>query len=171
MNYAVIKSGGKQYKVISGDLILIEKNTAKKGTEIKFDDVLLLGDGANIKTKASDLASASVIGEVIDQTRGPKLTVFKKKRRHNYRRKKGHKQDLTLVKIKSIAVKKDNKRQAEQKTINLSEKTSKSKTDKKAISPKTKINKTKSFVNEKKANSNKNIAIKSKTTLKPSEEQ
>ena len=104
MSYAVIKNGGKQYKVSSGDIILIEKNIAKKGSEIKFDDVIMLGEGENIKTETSELAKANVIGEVLEQPRGPKLTIFKKKRRHNYRRKKGHKQDLTLVRIKSIGI-------------------------------------------------------------------
>ena len=80
MNYAVIKSGGKQYKVVSGDVILIEKNITTKGNEIRFEDVIMLGEGPNIKTKSSELASASVIGEVIEQTRGPKITIFKKKR-------------------------------------------------------------------------------------------
>ena len=105
MNYAVIKSGGKQYKVVSGDVILIEKNITTKGNEIRFEDVIMLGEGPNIKTKSSELASASVIGEVIEQTRGPKITIFKKKRRQNYRRKKGHRQNLTLVRIKSIDLK------------------------------------------------------------------
>ena len=104
MSYAVIKNGGKQYKVSSGDIILIEKNIAKKGSEIKFDDVIMLGEGKNIKTESTELAKASVIGEVLEQPRGPKLTIFKKKRRQNYRRKKGHKQDLTLVRIKSIGI-------------------------------------------------------------------
>ena len=71
---------------------------------VKFDDVIMLGEGKNIKTESTELAKASVIGEVLEQTRGPKLTIFKKKRRHNYRRKKGHKQDLTLVRIKSIGI-------------------------------------------------------------------
>ena len=105
MNYAVIKSGGKQYKVVSGDVILIEKNITTKGNEIRFEDVIMLGEGPNIKTKSSELASASVIGEVVEQTRGPKITIFKKKRRQNYRRKKGHRQNLTLVRIKSIDLK------------------------------------------------------------------
>ena len=105
MSYAVIKSGGKQYRVSSGDVILIEKNTTEKGKEIQFKDVIMLGEGKNIKTKSSDLNSVSVIGEVLKQTRGPKITIFKKKRRHNYRRKKGHKQDFTLVRIKSIGSK------------------------------------------------------------------
>ena len=114
MNYAVIKSGGKQYKVVSGDVILIEKNIATKGNEIRFEDVIMLGEGPNIKTKSSELVSASVIGEVIEQTRGPKITIFKKKRRQNYRRKKGHRQDLTLVRIKSIDLKASNTKTTKQ---------------------------------------------------------
>ena len=70
-----------------------------------IEDVIMLGEGPNIKTKSSELASASVLGEVIEQTRGPKITIFKKKRRQNYRRKKGHRQNLTLVRIKSINLK------------------------------------------------------------------
>ena len=114
MNYAVIKSGGKQYKVVSGDVILIEKNITTKGNEIRFEDVIMLVEGPNIKTKSSELASASVIGEVIEQTRGPKITIFKKKRRQNYRRKKGHRQNLTLVRIKSIDLKASNTKTTKQ---------------------------------------------------------
>ena len=114
MNYAVIKSGGKQYKVVSGDVILIEKNIATKGNEIRFEDIIMLGEGPNIKTKSSELASASVIGEVIEQTRGLKITIFKKKRRQNYRRKKGHRQNLTLVRIKSIHLKASNTKNTKQ---------------------------------------------------------
>ena len=127
MNYAVIKSGGKQYKVISGDVILIEKNSAEKGSEIRFEDIIMLGEGANIKTKSSELASAAVIGEVIEQIKGPKITIFKKKRRQNYRRRKGHKQDLTLVRIKSIGVKTSTPKKTVNKKI-ASEKANTSKT-------------------------------------------
>ena len=138
MNYAVIKSGGKQYKVISGDVILIEKNSAEKGSEIRFEDIIMLGEGANIKTKSSELASAAVIGEVIEQIKGPKITIFKKKRRQNYRRRKGHKQDLTVVRIKSIGV----KTSAPKKTVNkkiTSEKANTSKTKPSSTSKKVNI--------------------------------
>jgi len=137
MNYAVIKSGGKQYKVVSGDVILIEKNIATKGNEIRFEDVIMLGEGPNIKTKSSELVSASVIGEVIEQTRGPKITIFKKKRRQNYRRKKGHRQDLTLVRIKSIDLKASNTKTTKQ-VFKLDE--SKSKTTKNKASQSAKKN-------------------------------
>jgi len=106
MNYAVLKSGGKQYKVSSGDVILVEKILGESGSKITFDDIVMIGEGAQIHIEEAELKSASVTGEVIEQTRGPKLIIFKKKRRQNYRRKKGHKQDLTAIRIKSIDLKK-----------------------------------------------------------------
>tara|TARA_Y100001958_G_scaffold121684_1_gene88878 strand:- start:12274 stop:12711 length:438 start_codon:yes stop_codon:yes gene_type:complete len=106
MNYAVLKSGGKQYRVSAGDVILVEKIIGDSGSKVTFDDIIMMGEGSKIHIKKNELKAASVTGEVIEQTRGPKLLVFKKKRRHNYRRKKGHKQDLTAVKIQSIDLKK-----------------------------------------------------------------
>ena len=111
MNYAIIKSGGKQYKVSAGDVILVEKILGENGSKITFDDVVMMGEGKTIHMGTSELKSASVTGEVIEQTRGPKIIVFKKKRRHNYRRKQGHKQDLTAVRIKSINLKKGTTKQ------------------------------------------------------------
>tara|TARA_B100000686_G_scaffold265830_1_gene280412 strand:- start:24465 stop:24923 length:459 start_codon:yes stop_codon:yes gene_type:complete len=108
MNYAIIKSGGKQYKVSTGDVILVEKILGESGSKVTFDNIIMMGEGKTIHLEASDLTSANVIGEVIEQTRGPKIIVFKKKRRHNYRRKHGHKQDLTAVRIESINLKKGN---------------------------------------------------------------
>ena len=106
MNYAVLKSGGKQYKVSEGDVILVEKILGESGSKITFDDIVMMGEGSQIHIEEAELKSASVTGEVIEQTRGPKLIIFKKKRRQNYRRKKGHKQDLTVIRIKSIDLKK-----------------------------------------------------------------
>jgi large subunit ribosomal protein L21 len=105
MNYAVLKSGGKQYKVSAGDVILVEKILGDSGTKITFNDIVMMGEGSQIHIEEAELKSASVTGEVIEQTRGPKLIIFKKKRRQNYRRKKGHKQDLTVIRIKSIDLK------------------------------------------------------------------
>ena len=105
MNYAVLKSGGKQYKVSAGDVILVEKILGESGSKITFDDIVMMGEGSQIHIEEAELKSASVTGEVIEQTRGPKLIIFKKKRRQNYRRKKGHKQDLTVIRIKSIDLK------------------------------------------------------------------
>ena len=106
MNYAVLKSGGKQYKVSAGDVILVEKILGESGSQITFEDIVMMGEGAQIHIEEAELKTASVTGEVIEQTRGPKLIIFKKKRRQNYRRKKGHKQDLTAIRIKSIDLKK-----------------------------------------------------------------
>ena len=106
MNYAVLKSGGKQYKVSAGDVILVEKILGESGSKITFEDIVMMGEGAQIHIEEAELKTASVTGEVIEQTRGPKLFIFKKKRRQNYRRKKGHKQDLTAIRIKSIDLKK-----------------------------------------------------------------
>ena len=106
MNYAVLKSGGKQYKVSTGDVILVEKILGESGSQITFEDIVMMGEGAQIHIEEAELKTASVTGEVIEQTRGPKLIIFKKKRRQNYRRKKGHKQDLTAIRIKSIDLKK-----------------------------------------------------------------
>ena len=110
----------------------------------------MLGEGANIKTKSSELASTAVIGEVIEQIKGPKITIFKKKRRQNYRRRKGHKQDLTLVRIKSIGVKTSTPKKTVNKKI-ASEKANTSKTKPSSASNKvnTKSEKTSSKVNKK----------------------
>ena len=117
MNYAVLKSGGKQYRVSAGDVILVEKIIGDSGSKVTFDDIIMMGEGSKIHMEKNELKAASVTGEVIEQTRGPKLLVFKKKRRHNYRRKKGHKQDLTAIRIESIDLKKiENKTSSKDKT-------------------------------------------------------
>ena len=102
MNYAVLKSGGKQYRVSAGDVILVEKIIGDSGSKVTFNDIIMMGEGSKIHMEKNELKAASVTGEVIEQTRGPKLLVFKKKRRHNYRRKIGHRQELTLVKIENV---------------------------------------------------------------------
>ena len=117
MNYAVLKSGGKQYRVSAGDVILIEKIIGESGSKVTFDDIIMMGEGAQIHVEENELKAASVTGEVIEQTRGPKLLIFKKKRRHNYRRKQGHKQNITNLKILSI-----NTSQGKTKTADTEEK-------------------------------------------------
>ncbi|NKD54639.1 MULTISPECIES: 50S ribosomal protein L21 [unclassified Haematospirillum] len=97
--FAVIKTGGKQYKVAKDDIIAVEKITADTGSSVKFDQVLLVGD----KVGAPVVDGASVTAEVLEQFRDEKVIVFKKKRRQNYRRKNGHRQALTLVKITGIS--------------------------------------------------------------------
>ena len=100
--YAVTRTGGKQYRVTTGDLIAIEKLTGEPGSTITFDDVLMVGDGDKRDVGAPRLAGAAVVAELIEQTRGEKIIVFKKKRRKGYRRTKGHRQDLTVVRITDI---------------------------------------------------------------------
>jgi large subunit ribosomal protein L21 len=99
--FAVIRTGGKQYRVAPNDVIEIEKIAGKPGDIIELSEVILLG-GASPKTGNPTISGASVAAEVIEQTRGEKIIVFKKKRRKNYRRKKGHRQELTALRITEI---------------------------------------------------------------------
>jgi large subunit ribosomal protein L21 len=101
--YAVIKTGGKQYRVAQDDVLTIERIPGETGAKIEFDQVLMVGSGASVKVGTPIVAGAKVTGELVEQTRGPKLIAFKKRRRKNSRRKKGHRQDLSTVKITSIA--------------------------------------------------------------------
>lgn len=99
--YAVIRTGGKQYRVAPEDVIEIEKVSGEAGEIVQFGEVLMLGgDKPEFGTPLID--GASVAGEVLEQKRGDKIIVFKKKRRKNYRRKKGHRQHLTAVRITEI---------------------------------------------------------------------
>ena len=100
--YAVIKTGGKQYRVQEGDLLRIEKLDAEVGKKVTFDDVLMFGEGAEIKAGA-DAAKATVSAVVTDAGRGQKVVIFKKRRRKNYRLTKGHRQDYTQVRITEVA--------------------------------------------------------------------
>ncbi len=100
--YAVIKTGGKQYKVAAGDVILVEKLPGDAGAAIELDEVLLVGDAKSQTVGAPLVAGAHVAATVLEQTRGEKIIVFKKKRRKDYRRKAGHRQDLTALRITGI---------------------------------------------------------------------
>ncbi len=100
--FAVIKTGGKQYKVAEKDVLVIEKLEGDAGDSIEFSDVLMVGTEGNMEIGAPLVSGAMVVATVVRQTRGKKIVVFKKKRRKNYRRKAGHKQDLTLVEITDI---------------------------------------------------------------------
>ena len=100
--YAVIKTGGKQYRVSKDDVLTIERLPGDAGGKIEFDEVLMVGSGASVKVGTPTVAGAKVTAELVEQTRGPKLIAFKKRRRKNSRRKKGHRQDLTTVRIKDI---------------------------------------------------------------------
>jgi large subunit ribosomal protein L21 len=112
--FAVIRTGGKQYRVAPNDIIKIEKIAGEPGDIIELGEVLLLG-GDSPKTGSPTIAGALVAAEVLEQTRAEKITVFKKKRRKNYRRKKGHRQALTMLRITEILTdgKKPSKTKAE----------------------------------------------------------
>ena len=101
--YAVIKTGGKQYTVRKDDVLKVELLEAKKGDTVTLSEVLLVGsEGGNAKIGSPTVSGASVKAEVLDQIRDDKIIVFKKKRRQNYRRKNGHRQNLTVLKITDI---------------------------------------------------------------------
>jgi large subunit ribosomal protein L21 len=101
--YAVIKTGGKQYRVAQNDLLEIERLPGDAGSTLEFKDILMLGGDGVAKIGTPFISGAKVTAELVDQTRGPKLIAFKKRRRKNSRRRKGHRQDLTLVRITSIS--------------------------------------------------------------------
>ncbi len=100
--YAVIKTGGKQYRVSKDDVIAVEKLEGEAGATIEFGDVLLVGEGESAKVGAPFVAGAKVTGELVEQTRGPKVIAFKKRRRQNSKRKRGHRQHLSMVRITGI---------------------------------------------------------------------
>ena len=100
--YAVVKTGGKQYRVTKDDTILVEKLDAGEGQTVTLSDVMLLGDDDKVTVGTPVVADASVEAQVVSQTRGPKIIIFRRKRRKNHRRTQGHRQDLTLLKITDI---------------------------------------------------------------------
>jgi large subunit ribosomal protein L21 len=100
--YAVIKTGGKQYRVAENDVVEIERLAGEAGAKVEFTEVLMVGEGESVKFGKPLVAGAKVMGELVEQTRGPKLIAFKKRRRKNSRRKKGHRQDLSKVRITGI---------------------------------------------------------------------
>ena len=119
--YAVIKSGGKQYKVAKDDVIAVEKLPLEKGKKVNITEVLLISEKGKPIVGNPLVKGASVDAEVIDQIRAKKIIVFKKKRRKNYRRKIGHKQNLTSIKITAINTKKT--KTAEKKATKSTSKT------------------------------------------------
>ena len=96
--FAIVRSGGKQYRVAPGDKIVVEKLAGESGDRIDITDVLLAGEGSELKS----VDGLTVAAEIIAQAKGDKVTVFKKRRRHNYRRKKGHRQQHTILRIVAI---------------------------------------------------------------------
>ena len=106
--FAVVRTGGKQYRVAAGDKIVVEKIAGDAGATISLGDILLAGEGADLKP----VAGLTVSAEIIAQAKADKVIVFKKRRRHNYRRKNGHRQQHTILRILAIG---DEKRQAKAK--------------------------------------------------------
>ena len=96
--FAIVRTGGKQYRVAAGDKIVVEKIAGEAGSTVALDDVLLAGEGSELKP----VAGLSVSAEIIAQAKGEKVIVFKKRRRHNSRRRNGHRQQHTILKIVSI---------------------------------------------------------------------
>lgn len=102
--FAVIKTGGKQYRVAKNDVIVVERLAGEPGSLVELRDVLMIGEpGKAPSIGLPRLEAAAVFAEVIDQSRGDKIVVFKKKRRQNYRRKRGHRQDLTVLRVIDIS--------------------------------------------------------------------
>ncbi|MBW1885311.1 MAG: 50S ribosomal protein L21 [Deltaproteobacteria bacterium] len=100
--YAVIRSGGKQYRVNPGGCVRVEKLEGEVGSSVTLDDVLMVGEGGDVKIGAPTVDGARVTGTIVAQGRGPKLTIFKMKRRKGYRRKHGHRQDYTEIRVDQI---------------------------------------------------------------------
>ncbi|NOY86132.1 MAG: 50S ribosomal protein L21 [Deltaproteobacteria bacterium] len=102
--YAVIETGGKQYRVNEGDVVRIEKLAADVGSEVSFDRILMVGEGSDLKVGTPLVDGAKVRAKIVEQDRHRKIIVFKMKRRKNYRRKQGHRQDYTGVRIEKIEI-------------------------------------------------------------------
>ena len=100
--YAIIKTGGKQYKVAEGDEVIVEKLEVAEGDSVTFDEVLTIVDGENVKIGTPKVEGAKVSGKVVKNGKGPKIRIFKFKHKTNYRRRQGHRQPFTKVKIEKI---------------------------------------------------------------------
>jgi large subunit ribosomal protein L21 len=135
--FAIVRTGGKQYRVAPGDKLVVEKLAGTAGDSVDLTDVLLAGEGSDLKSTDGLIVAA----EIIAQAKSDKVTVFKKRRRHNYRRKAGHRQQLTILKIVSIGGKKAEKKaapkaEAAEKPAAAPAKAEKPAAEKKAAAPK-----------------------------------
>ena len=135
--FAIVRTGGKQYRVAPGDKIVVEKLAGNAGDSIDLTDVLLAGEGSDLKSTDGLVVAA----EIIAQAKADKVTVFKKRRRHNYRRKRGHRQEHTILKIVAIGGKKAEKKaapkaEAAEKPVAAPAKAEKPAAEKKAAAPK-----------------------------------
>lgn len=102
MVYAIVRTGGKQYRVSQGDVVRIERLPGEAGDKVTLNEVLLIGGNGEVKIGTPRLANATVTGEIVNQGLAKKIIVFKKKRRKSYSRKRGHRQRLTALKITEI---------------------------------------------------------------------
>ena len=100
--YAVIETGGKQYRVQEGDVITVEKLDVEAGSKIELDKVLVLNNGTELKVGAPYVEGAKVVGEVVENGKGKKVIIFKYKAKKDYRKKQGHRQPYTMIKIESL---------------------------------------------------------------------
>ena len=130
--FAIVRTGGKQYRVAAGDKIVVEKLAGAAGDTVTLSDVLFAGDGG--ESKSTD--GLTVSAEIVAQAKADKVTVFKKKRRHNYRRKRGHRQQMTILKIVSIGGKKAAEKKADKAEAAPAAKAEEAKPAKKAPAPK-----------------------------------
>ncbi|GAB5350284.1 50S ribosomal protein L21 [Qipengyuania sp. 483] len=126
--FAVVRTGGKQYRVAAGDKIAVEKLAGEAGETITLGDVLLAGEG----DKLADAAKTVVSAEIIAQAKSEKVLVFKKRRRHNYRRKNGHRQQMTLLRITAVGDSKAEKKAAPKKEAAKADETPKAEAKKAA---------------------------------------
>ena len=99
--YAIVKTGGRQYKVAEGDIVKVEKIEGEPGSSVALTPVLLV-DGATVTTKADELARVKVSAEIIDSVKGPKIKILKYKNKTGYKKRQGHRQPLTVLKITGI---------------------------------------------------------------------
>jgi len=100
--YAVVKTGGQQFRVAKGDKLAVQKLDAEAGKSVTLEDVLMINDGKTAKVGTPLVSGAKVTAKILEQTRGEKIVIFKKKRRQNYRRTRGHRQQLTVIEITDI---------------------------------------------------------------------
>mgnify|MGYP000276399365 CR=1 FL=1 len=167
--YAVVKTGGKQYRVQKEDVVLVEKLNANDGDQLVLGDVLMVGDGKKVTLGTPLVNDAAVMAQVIRQTRGPKVTMIYKRRRKNSRRKQGHKQDLTLVKIKNIAASGGSKivaKKAEIKEVKKETKTKQTTEKKETAKAKPKTSTTKTVSSKKTETTSKKTETKKTKTQK-----
>jgi large subunit ribosomal protein L21 len=100
--YAVVKKGGQQFRVTKGDKLYVQKLNSEAGKSVTLDEVMMVNDGKTAKVGTPLVSGAKVTAKVLEQTRGEKVVIFKKKRRQNYRRTRGHRQHLTVIEITDI---------------------------------------------------------------------